>query len=148
LGFPDNRMDGPELLEVVKAVETVLDDVKPELVACHWGGDLNVDHQTVQRAVVTACRPLPGTSVRAVIEWETVSATEWSPRDGAFAPNFFVDISQTVDAKINALRCYHTEMREFPHARSYEALEALARVRGSQVGAPAAEAFVVRRAVW
>lgn len=148
LGFPDNRMDGSELLDVVKAVETVVDDVKPELVVCHWGGDLNVDHQTVQQAVVTACRPLPGASVRAVLEWETASATEWSPRDAAFGPNFFVDITETLGAKIDALRQYHSEMREFPHARSYQALEALAHLRGSQVGVRAAEAFVVRRMVW
>jgi LmbE family N-acetylglucosaminyl deacetylase len=148
LGFPDNRMDGFELLEVVKAVEAVIDEVNPEVVVCHWGGDLNVDHQTVQQAVVTACRPLPGASVRAVLEWETASATEWTSRDGAFAPNFFVDIAETLGAKIDALRQYHSEMRDFPHARSYQALEALARLRGSQVGAHAAEAFVVRRAVW
>jgi LmbE family N-acetylglucosaminyl deacetylase len=148
LGFPDNRMDGLNLLDVVKVVEAVIDDVNPELVVTHWGGDLNVDHQTVQQAVVTACRPLPGASVRALLECETASATEWTPRTGAFAPNFFVDITETLGAKIDALRQYHGEMRDFPHARSYQALEALAHLRGSQVGVRAAEAFVVRRMVW
>ena len=55
----------------------------------------------------------------------------------------FVNISQTMSAKISALACYKSEMHSFPHARSIEAVEALASLRGSQVGISKAEAFEI-----
>ncbi|MGF1609147.1 MAG: PIG-L deacetylase family protein [Kiloniellales bacterium] len=142
-GLPDNRLDGHDLLDVVKIVEAVVADLRPSIVYCHHGGDLNVDHRIVHQAVVTACRPLPGAPVRRLLAFETPSSTEWSTTatGPAFRPACFVDISRHLDRKLAALRCYAAEMRAFPHARSLEAVEALARVRGAAAGVAAAEAF-------
>jgi LmbE family N-acetylglucosaminyl deacetylase len=142
LGLPDNRLDSVDLLDLVKAVEAVIDDVRPDVVYTHHAGDLNVDHGLVQRAVLTACRPLPGSTFRAIYGFETVSSTEWG-RGEAFAPTRYVAIENEMAAKLAALKHYQVEMRPFPHARSLEAVEALARVRGAQAGVAAAEAFTV-----
>ncbi|MBX9635627.1 MAG: PIG-L family deacetylase [Magnetospirillum sp.] len=145
-GFPDNRMDSVDLLDVVKAVEAVIAETQPDTVYCHWGADLNVDHRVTHEAVLTACRPLPGSSVRRILAWETVSSTEWGLQP--FQPNSFVGLDQDcLERKRQALICYASEMRDFPHARSMEAVEALARLRGANVGLPAAEAFVLIRSV-
>lgn len=147
--FPDNRMDGVEGLDVTKAVEGVIGDVRPSRVYTHFAGDLNVDHRIVARAVATACRPLPGCEIESVLAGETVSSTEWSmPQDGVFQPTVYVDVSGQLERKLEALRCYHAEMRPFPHARSIEAVEALARLRGAQAGMAAAEAFSLIRRLW
>ena len=147
-GFPDNRMDGIDLLDIVKTVERKVAELQPQIVYTHFGGDLNVDHRLAYQATVTACRPVPGATVRAIYAFETVSSTEWAPAaDAQFRPDRFVGISEQLDRKLAALRCYESEMRPAPHARSLEAVEALARVRGASVGLEAAEAFAVIREI-
>lgn len=147
LGLPDNRFDSVPLLEVIKPIEAQIAKLKPELVFTHHGGDLNVDHVVTHRAVLTATRPLPGEGVRAVYAFEVLSSTEWSFQQFApgFAPNVFVDIEDTLPAKLAAMAEYESEARPFPHPRSAEAITALARLRGSTAGYPAAEAFVLIR---
>jgi LmbE family N-acetylglucosaminyl deacetylase len=141
--MPDNRLDTIPLLEIVQKLEEVVNEVRPDTVYTHHGGDLNVDHQIVHRAVITSCRPIPQSCIKRIYTFETLSSTEWSTPSigGAFVPNRYVDISYQLNAKLSALRCYNMEMRSFPHARSLEAAEAQAHLRGSQVGMMAAEAF-------
>lgn len=143
LGLPDNRLDSMDRLDVVKVIENHIKNISPNTVYTHHGGDLNIDHRTVHEAVITACRPVPGSSVRKILSFETLSSTEWaSPSIGKmFCPNHFVHISDQMKTKIRATEAYETEMRPFPHARSLKSLEALARLRGSQVGVEEAEAF-------
>jgi N-acetylglucosamine malate deacetylase 1 len=149
LQFPDNQMDKLPLLEVVREVEKIISQLRPTLVYTHHGGDLNIDHQVACRAVMTACRPLPESSVNAIYTFETVSSTEWaiSQKSDAFSPSYAVDISRTLQKKLIALRCYEDEMRPFPHARSYESVEFLAKLRGSQYGLLAVETFQVMRQI-
>ena len=147
LGLPDNCLDGLPLLDVVKPTEAIIEALKPEIVYTHHAGDLNVDHRIVHQAVVTACRPLPGSSVRAIHAFETVSSTEWQSGGQVFRPQRWVDIEPYLDRKLLALEAYAAEMRPFPHARSREAVEALARVRGAAAGLRAAECFMVVREV-
>ena len=102
-----------------------------------------LDHTLTFRATMTATRPMEGGCVRALYAYEVPSSTEWAfgkfyPR---FDPNHFVDITSTLDRKIRAMAMYETEGRAFPHPRSPEALEAIARKWGSTVGLGAAEAF-------
>ena len=145
--FPDNRMDGVDLLDVIKCVEEHIGRVVPSVVYTHHAGDLNMDHQVTHKAVVTACRPQPGHAVNTVLFFEVPSSTEWqTPGSGAaFTPNWFVDISETLKQKKEALEAYADEMRSWPHARSTEAVEHLARWRGASVGTEAAEGFVLGR---
>lgn len=149
LSLPDNRMDSLDLLDVVKQVELLIAKHKPSIIYTHHVGDVNIDHQVVQQAVYTAARPTPDHVVEMVLAFETVSSTEWMPAGSAapFVPNWFVDISATLDRKLAALSRYDTEMRDWPHPRSYRAIEHLARWRGSSVGVEAAEAFVLLRKI-
>lgn len=146
-GLPDNRMDSIDLLDVIKLVEGEVARVQPEVVYTHHAGDLNIDHRIIHDSVLTACRPQPGSTVKTVLFFEVASSTEWRSSAGGvtFAPNWFVDISATLDLKLQALNCYQVEMRAWPHARSVVALEHLARWRGASVGCEAAEAFMLGR---
>jgi LmbE family N-acetylglucosaminyl deacetylase len=147
--LPDNSMDSLPLIEIVRRVEASVAAIRPATVITHHGGDLNIDHQLAHRATLTACRPLPGASVRALWCFETVSSTEWASEASGtpFVPTLFIDVSAHLDRKLAAADCYATEMRQVPHARSRENLAALARVRGATVGTNAAEAFVVVREI-
>jgi LmbE family N-acetylglucosaminyl deacetylase len=149
LGLPDNRLDRLDLLDIVQPVERVVREFRPSVVYTHHGGDLNVDHRIAHQAVLTACRPLPGGPVLCILCFETVSSTEWG---GAtiglpFHPNWFVNIEGQLARKMAALREYGEEMRPFPHARSIEAVEALALLRGCSCGLPAAESFILHREI-
>lgn len=137
----DQGLDTMPRLDLVQWIEGVLSDCRPEIVYTHHPGDRNLDHRVTADAVFTACRPLPGASVKRLLTFETQSATEfgWGP---AFRPTVFVNIAgEPQRRKLAALACYSGEMREFPHPRSVEALLALAAWRGGTAAVEAAEAF-------
>lgn len=143
--LPDNRFDSVPLLDVIQEIETVIEEVQPDVVYTQHGGDLNVDHQITFRAVMTAVRPMAGRSVRALYAYEVASSTEWAfgKFEPVFRPSRFVDITGTLDKKIEAMAAYEGESRVAPHPRSPDVLRAMATVRGSAAGLKAAEAFEV-----
>ena len=147
LDLPDNRLDSIDRLDLVKLIEARIERYQPQIVYTHHAGDLNIDHRRLHEAVVTACRPTPDQPVKRLMSFEVASSTEWQPSGSgpAFQPNWFVDISDQWDRKRLALEAYATEMRPWPHARSIQALEHLARWRGAQVGVQAAESFCLLR---
>ena len=106
--MPDNRMDSLNLLDVVKVMEFEIEKINPEMVVTHHAGDVNIDHRVIHEAVITACRPLPGQRVKRVQSFEVPSSTEWqAPGSGtSFQPNCFVDISETIELKVEALETY------------------------------------------
>jgi LmbE family N-acetylglucosaminyl deacetylase len=143
--LPDNRFDSVPLLDVVKIVEELVERLRPGVIYTHHAGDLNIDHPIVHRAVLTATRPISD-PVREIYSFEVASASEWAfGQFETFRPSVFVDISGTLERKVKAMELYESEARPFPHPRSPEALEALARQRGSVVGMRAAEAFELVR---
>jgi LmbE family N-acetylglucosaminyl deacetylase len=147
LGLPDNRLDGVELLDVVRQIENFLQRHRPSLLLTHHSGDVNIDHRVVHDAVISACRPQPGHPVKELLFFEVPSSTEWRPAGSSnpFNPNYFVDISKTLPKKLEALNAYAAELRAFPHPRSIKAVSALAHWRGAMVGVEAAEAFMLGR---
>ncbi|MDP3703813.1 MAG: PIG-L family deacetylase [Candidatus Omnitrophota bacterium] len=148
-GLPDNRFDDVPLLEVVKKVEAWVEHVRPQTIYTHHPGDLNIDHTTTFRAVLTATRPMQGTPVKELYAFEIPSSTEWAFGRIApvFRPNAFMDISASIHDKTEAMQLYADEVRAFPHPRSTEALQAIARRWGSVVGVNYAEAFELIRSI-
>jgi N-acetylglucosamine malate deacetylase 1 len=141
--FPDNRFDTVPLLDIIKTVEKLIKRFQPQIVYTHHGGDLNIDHAITHRAVMTAARPVESCPVKELYAFEVSSSTEWAfgQFQPAFQHNVFVDISVTLETKIQAMQIYESEARSFPHPRSPEALRAIAGRWGSTVGVGAVEAF-------
>lgn len=148
-GLPDNRFDTVPLLDIVKTVEELVQRVQPAVVYTHSGGDLNIDHMMVHRAVLTATRPVKDRPVRDVYAFEVASSSEWAfgQLEPRFRPNVFVNIADTLDTKIEAMARYELEARQFPHPRSGDSLRAAARRWGSVAGLEAAEPFELIRSV-
>lgn len=140
-GLPDNRMDSLDLVDVVKIVERAVAEIHPTILYVHHAGDLNIDHQIAHQAALTACRPLPGSTVKAIYAFEVPSSTGWAGPQHVFRPTRYVAIAEEWSAKRKALLAYRSEMRPYPHARSIEGLESLAKFRGNTVGVEMAEAF-------
>jgi LmbE family N-acetylglucosaminyl deacetylase len=141
--LPDNRFDTVPLLDIVKLVEQLLDEIQPALVLTQHGGDLNVDHTIVFKATLTATRPAPGSPVKEVLAYEVPSSTDWAFQTGqkVFSPNVFYDVSATLDVKMEAMKTYAGEIRSPPHPRSLDAVRENAFRWGHITGVRAAEAF-------
>ena len=146
LDFPDNRFDSVPLLDIVKEIEKIKTRIKPDTIFTHYENDLNIDHQVTFRAVLTATRPLPDETVKEILSFEVLSSTEWN-FPSRFDPNYFVDITKTLDAKLEAMKQYAGELRVFPHPRSLEGIKAAAQTWGMKNGVKSAEAFKLIRAL-
>ena len=142
--FPDNEMDGIQLLQVVKVIEKEIGKVKPDRIYTNHYSDLNVDHKVVFNATLTACRP-SGSPVKELLTFEVLSSTEWSyPYN--FNPNYFINIEKHLEKKIKAMELFTSEIRKFPHPRSSENIKHVASSWGTVSGFNAAEAFeIIRR---
>jgi LmbE family N-acetylglucosaminyl deacetylase len=147
--LPDNRFDTLPLIDVIKTIERLIKEIKPQTVFTHHPSDLNIDHAITHKAVLTATRPLTGCPVNEIYAFEIPSSTEWSfGQFGAFRPDTFCNVESTMAVKIGAMGLYQTERRKFPHPRSPEALEAMAQRWGSVAGVRYAEAFeTIRRRI-
>lgn len=148
--FPDNRFDAVDFLEIVKIVERIKRTVQPDIIYTHFENDLNLDHRLTFQAVLTACRPKAGEGVREIYSFEVPSSTEWvSPfsSDNFFRPNVFVDVTETLDKKIDGMCLYDSEVAPYPHPRSPEALKIIAQRWGILCGKNAAEALVLVRKI-
>ncbi|MCW7482143.1 PIG-L deacetylase family protein [Leptospira kanakyensis] len=146
--FPDNRMDSLDRLDIIKVVERKIGEIQPTVIFTHFGNDLNIDHRVTNDAVVTACRSYPNQIVKELYFFEVPSSTEWQIATGmaVFQPNVFFHLTrEQMHKKIEALKIYESEMREFPHSRSIEAVEAIAKWRGASCGHVWAESFVLGR---
>ncbi len=144
----DNRFDSYDLLDIVKVIEKYIYKIKPNIVYTHHYGDVNIDHKITFEAVLTATRPIGGNCIEEVYCFDTVSSTEWNFKNiNNFKPNYFVDVSETMKYKIDAMKVYKDELREYPHPRSLENLEYSARRYGSIISTDYAEAFEVVRII-
>jgi N-acetylglucosamine malate deacetylase 1 len=151
--LPDQRLDTLNLVDVITPIEECVTDLKPDIVLTHFKEDVNQDHGVVFAATMVATRPKPGVSVKTVMCFETASSTEWAApfAGGVFAPNVFIDISSTLETKIEAMTMYAkthvSEVHPYPHPRSYEAIEVYAKRQGVAVGTTAAESFMLVRSL-
>lgn len=145
-GFPDQRLDTFTLTEIITPLERLVREVRPQVIYCQHGGDVNLDHQLVFKAVLVATRPTEE-FIESVYAFDTASSTEWAfPR--TFVPDTWVDISSTLETKLRAMACYESEVRDYPHPRSIEALRYRAKAWGNQSCLDAAEVFMTVRRVF
>jgi methionyl-tRNA formyltransferase/LmbE family N-acetylglucosaminyl deacetylase len=148
LGFPDQRLDAGSNLELIQAIEHEIREFQPTVVYTHHWGDVNADHGCIAEAVDVAARPFAAPSVQRLYAFDTPSSTEWtaSSRNRPFTPTVFSDISQELDRKLDAMRCYRSELRPYPHPRSLRSLRERAGYWGSVANLAAAEPLMLLRA--
>ena len=146
--FPNIKMNTVPHLDLVKFIESCIEDWRADAIITHHPSDTNIDHVQTSNAAQAAGRlfqrreNIP--SLKEIIYMEVPSSTEWSldSSSSRFTPNYFVEIGKEgVDVKVKALSAYKGVMRPYPHPRSKEALEGLAAFRGAQAGCNHAEAF-------
>jgi LmbE family N-acetylglucosaminyl deacetylase len=142
--LPDMQLKNERHTKINEIIEHSCKEIEPDIVYTHSRREVNRDHIEVHDSTLVATRP--GSGVTMVLAYETPSSTEYTPSTDGFSPSLFVDIRDYLDKKIEAFQKYETEIREFPHPRSPEALRARAKSHGTASGAAAAEAFDIIRA--
>lgn len=138
--LPDNRFDSIDLLDIIKIISRVKEEVHPDIIFTHYENDLNIDHKITYKAVITATRPMSNECVKEIYSFEVLSSTEWN-YPLSFSPDVFFDIEDFIDYKLEAMKKYQSELCEFPHPRSLEGIKLNARYIGMRVGKEYAEAF-------
>ena len=136
LEIPATMIGDQPLHQVNGRISKVVNDFNPHIVLCPYP-DRHIDHRLVFDSVMVATRPLGvGKDIEIVAAYETLSETHWNAPhiEPNFTPNWVVDISDHISEKLNALECYKSQISEFPGPRSIEAVEALAKFRGTQAG--------------
>lgn len=147
LDLPDMRLDTLEHIDVNRILEEHVREFAPHVVyTVH--PDVNRDHQVLFDSVAVATRPTPGHPVRRLLTYAPTSSTEWTPAAvNWFQPNWYVDVSGSLEQKIAAFAHYETERREYPHPRSARAIRAAAEFHGTSCGLEFAEPFVLVRSL-
>ena len=146
--LPDNRLDAVDRLDIVQVIEGAIAEHRPDIVYTHYPFDLNNDHAVVSHSVTVACRPKAKQTVKTLLFFEIPSSTEWRPASAvSFAPNWFNNVSATIDLKCEAMKHYEKELLDFPHPRSLQGIRSLAQWRGATSACEAAEAFVLGRLI-
>lgn len=144
--FPDNQLDKIPLLKITKKIEKKIDSFKPDTIFTHYSNCLNIDHRKTFEAVNTACRPINNLSVNKILSFEIPSSTDWALfREKNFQPNYYINISKFLDEKINLIKFYKDELRNYPHSRSIKSIKSLASYRGVSCGVEYAEGFYLNR---
>lgn len=147
LDCPAADMESVKRFELNGKLIDLIQKIKPDEVYIPHFGDMQKDHTILAEAIMVAVRPKYKHRVQSVYAYETLSETEWNipHAANAFIPNVYVDVSEYLPQKLNAMGCYQSQLGAFPDPRSIEAVESLAKLRGSTMGANAAEAFMLVR---
>ena len=132
-GFADGAV--PTGREAIDVIQSVLGDVRAEVVYTHAPRDTHQDHRATGLATLSACRRLT-----RVLMYE-------SPTSEGFGPSLYVDVNGLVEAKSDLIRAHVSQVLKNGLV-DLEAVEALARSRGFQARIRNAEAFEVDRFVW
>lgn len=147
LNFPTVMLETVYRFKINDALLDVVQKTKTDVLYIPHYGDMQKDHQIVAEACMVAARPKYSHKVSMVFGYETMSETGWNIPNvqNEFMPNTFVDISQYLEKKKEALQYYESQLNPFPDARSLGAIEALAKYRGALMHLNAAEAFMLLR---
>lgn len=137
--FPDQRLDVTPQLEVNRFVEAIARKVSPNIIYTHHFAELNADHRVAFEAAAVAARPFSLPSFERLLCYTVDTLTHAGHPAPRF--NYYSDIAETLELKLRAMRVYETEVRDYPHPRSLEALRFAAQSAGARVGLRAAEAF-------
>ena len=137
--FPEMRLDALPIYEITRFLEKVVAQVKPNIVYTHHFAELNRDHRTAYEATTVAVRPFVLPSLKRLLCYQVDTLQHWG--HGPAQYNVYTDITKHLEIKLEAMSIYETEIREYPHPRSLEAMRQIAYRNGAAVGLRAAEIF-------
>jgi LmbE family N-acetylglucosaminyl deacetylase len=142
LGFEATTLDSVPMSELVSKFGATFNNIQPEEIFIPHPSDVHTEHGIVFRAAVSCTKWFRYPSIKRVLAYETLSETNFGldPSQN-FRPNVYINISDYIEEKQQAMAIYGSELGVFPFPRSLETIKSLASLRGSSSGYQSAEAF-------
>lgn len=140
--LPTMNLASMPAIDLSNAVSRVVSETRPDVLLCPPPGDINTDHSAVFNVALVSARGFSDSPIRALYAYEIATTTRFAAPGRLFQPTTYVDVTDTFAKKMEAFKVYESEKRAFPHPRSPEGLEILAKERGLACGCAYAEAFI------
>lgn len=143
LNYPTMTLSSSSIIEMVPKISKAFLEVEPEIIYCLNRSDAHSDHRITFDAVMACTKSFRYPFIKQVLMYECISETEFAPNlpEKVFIPNYFVDISEYMNEKLEIMKIYDSEIGKHPFPRSIKNIEALAIFRGASVGVKYAESF-------
>ena len=148
LNFNTTELDSSSKKKLIQDFSDIFNEIKPnELFVPHFS-DVHSDHKIVAEVISTCTKNFRFPFIKKILAYEVISETDFNlNRRQIFSPNYYEDISKFLTKKKNAMKIYKSEIKNFPFPRSIKTIDALAKLRGSQIGKNAAESFEILREI-
>lgn len=149
LDYPTAKLDSRHTGEIISKFSKAINEFRPEVLYIPFKSDVHSDHRIIFEAAMSCTKSFRYSFIKKVLMYETISETEFAPAlaDSVFIPNYYVNISDQIEKKIELLDIYGSEMGEHPFPRSKKNILALATYRGAIINVQYAEAFQLLKCV-
>jgi LmbE family N-acetylglucosaminyl deacetylase len=149
LDIPCTKADQVPRHDLTARISGIFDKARPEVVYLPFINDVHSDHRVIFEAAYSSTKTFRRPFIKKILMMETISETEFVPpfEDLPFTPNYFVDISDFLDKKLDIMKIYKNEHQEHPFPRSMDNIKALATFRGAAAGCRYAESFMVLKEI-
>jgi len=143
------KLDTLPRRELVDRFEEAFNTHRPELLMIPSGIDYDQDHVAVFESAFAAARPIAqifGKWLMPHVMTYEMTKLNWASTSPP-RPVAYCDISDVMETKLESVRLYESQLRPSPHIRSLESVDALAAIRGKEIGVARAEAYSVLRTI-
>lgn len=120
-------------VNLIEDINAVIDQVEPDVIYTHWDGDINQDHSAIAQATIVAGRHVP-----RILMYRS----NWYKSYKHFENNFYVDITDFIQTKIDAVKAHKSE-HERRGSKWSDFFKYNCRIAGQEVGVEYAESFQV-----
>lgn len=141
LGLEPAGLDKYRISELIGMFSEIVKEVAPQVILMPYRNDIHTDHRIVFDAVFACTKAFRYPSIKKILSMEIISETDYAYSDMGFVPNYYVDISDYIDNKIEIMKIYKDEIKNSPFPRNEEAIRGLAKYRGAACNVEYAEAF-------
>lgn len=145
LGFKPTGLDRYDDSEIIQKISSVIKEVEPTIVVLPFFSDVHSDHRITFNLCYSCTKTFRYPFIKKIMMMEIVSETEYALH--AFKPNYFIDIADYIEQKIQILYYFESEVGIHPFPRSEETIRANSMVRGAMAGVKYAEAFIILKSI-
>lgn len=133
--------------ELIQKISDVFNEVRPNIIVLPYYKDVHSDHRITFDACYSCTKNFRYPFIKKIFMMETPSETDFAFFETTFKPNYFVDISDYIDKKIEIAKIFKSEILEHPFPRSERNIRAYGTIRGAVIGVDSAEAFVLVKGI-
>jgi len=149
LDFETMKVDEYSMSELITSISHIVNKIQPTDIYLPFSGDVHSDHRKIFEASYSCTKLFRYPFIQNIYMMETLSETEFAPSivSDNFTPNYFVNISDFLDTKLDIMQIYKSEIAPHPFPRSLQNIQALATLRGATAGCLYAESFMLLKAI-